>query len=142
VVRLRGVTGRAAGGTIATEGDLDFRGDASRLNFCVEVRGLGLRRLPASWGLPAQVDGKLTGRADLAVTVRDGKTELRGSGRGEVSDASLAGFRARGPIPLILKADGRRLNYSSPSPWIQTLLFAAPALGRAGRPAPGRRSWE
>jgi hypothetical protein len=134
VVRLQGVRGKTAGGTLLTDGNFDFRGVGSKLKFDVDVHGLSLRKLPAAWKLPSQIDGKLSGKADLQVSVRDGKVETRGDGKGVIDDPRLAGFRIQTPIPLRLQAMGPRLRFSSPSPLIQKLIQAAtPALSAAPR---------
>jgi hypothetical protein len=111
LVLLRRVRGRVAGGTLVTSGELDFRRPVSRLRFQVAVRRLGLSRLPARWSVPAQIDGLLTGKADLAVTVRNGETDTRGRGTGVVANATLVGFQTRLPIGLQLFVEGKRVRY-------------------------------
>jgi hypothetical protein len=130
-VSLRGVRGRSASGSIATEADLDFRTDPTRMRFDLDVRGLELGQLPAKWELPRQIEGKVTGKARLDVTVRDGRTETRGSGSGRIDDATLAGFRAGEPIPLDLFADGKTIRFR-PRSLLQSLMSVAPAAAPQG----------
>ena len=68
LVALRGVQGQAFDGTIRTDADLDFRQAVTRLHFSkVDVRGLNVRRLPESWDLPRQIEGRLNGSAWLDI---------------------------------------------------------------------------
>jgi translocation and assembly module TamB len=123
-VLLRNVTGATAGGTIATSGDLDFAVEPNRLKFNVDARGLALKDLPKKWDLPAQLDGKLTGKANLVVTLRDGNPETSGSGAGRIEDVKLVGLPAK-PIPLELSTDGKRIRLTPQSPLVHILLYAA-----------------
>src|SRR5262249_28837570 len=91
-VTLRGVRGATADGTVETEGERDFAQPATKLRFRVNVAGLTLRKRPARWGLPSQIEGKLTAKANLTLRVRDGKTDTRGStGQGSITQAKLLG---------------------------------------------------
>jgi translocation and assembly module TamB len=126
---LRGVKGRAAGGRIATDAELDFRGEASKMHFDVHVRNVVLSKLPKSWKVPDKFDGKLTGRADLRLTVRDGKVQTRGTGKGVIDDAQVLGFPAKEPIELRLHADGKRFRFSSPTSLSRAFFYTTtPAL--------------
>jgi hypothetical protein len=110
-VDLCGVKGKSALGTITTVGDLDFRGNPSRLGFDLDVHGLKLTELPPSWKLPRQIDGKVTGKAKLDVLVHEDRTETIGTGKGRVEDATLIGFPTREPIQLELHADRNGIRF-------------------------------
>jgi uncharacterized protein involved in outer membrane biogenesis len=121
-VLLRKVTGRAAGGDVAVDADMDFRGEPSRLAFDLDVRRLVLAELPRQWELPRQVEGKLTGQAHLVVTVGDGPAQTHGAGKGRIDDVKLVGYPARQPIELRLEADGKAFHFIPRSPLLNILL--------------------
>jgi hypothetical protein len=134
VVQLCNVKGSTAGGTIVTNANLDFRGDTSRLSFHdVRVHNVTMSKLPRAWGLPEEVDGKLTGAASLTLDVGNGKTRAYGSGKSEITEASLVGFPTFMPIKLNLRGNGEGLTLGSPMPLLQKLLAAT---GRAHPVAP------
>jgi hypothetical protein len=138
-VALRGVRGRAYGGTLRTDADLDFRGPVTRMRFKeVVARGLNLRDLPPRWELPAEITGRLSGTAALEVAFghelspavpaaaaalaasggegpflaaaaaapREGtfRVRTRGTGRGEITGATLFGEPVDGAVGLDLYA--------------------------------------
>jgi hypothetical protein len=123
VVHLTDVQGRAAEGTIRTNGVLNFRSQPAKLQFDLTAQRLDLRQLPHKWPLPPAVDGRLSGKADLLVTVVNGKAHTTGDGKGEITEARLLGLHARA-IPLKMHADGERFHFR----------VAGPAA--AGEPAP------
>jgi hypothetical protein len=106
VVTLRNVIGRTAGGTIATEAVLDFRGDDSRLVFSsIRMDKVELHRLPESWKLKEnQIRGRLSGEARLDVLVKPSGIDMTGSGQGVVSEASVRNLPIFTPIRLKLTA--------------------------------------
>ncbi len=131
VVQLRDVHGRAAGGEIWTNGDLNFRDTPSQLQFAVEARGLELARVPKSWSLPPQLKGRLTGQAHLQVTLVDGKPRTQGEGRGVIDEAWVAGVPAQ-PIHLVLHAAGEGFRFLPQEPAANRAPEAAlPALALA-----------
>src|SRR5262249_6259046 len=107
VVRLRGVKGRTAGGTIGREADLDFRGEVARLDFrTIWVDGVELQRLPDSWKLKQyRITGKLTGRANLDVSVKAEGAETSGKGEGVVKEGVFRSLPILLPVKLNLTAD-------------------------------------
>jgi hypothetical protein len=67
-VKLRDVAGQSFGGTVATDADLDFRSADSHLSMPrIAVKALQLAAMPASWRLPPEITGRLTGTAALDV---------------------------------------------------------------------------
>jgi hypothetical protein len=104
LVELRDVQGETAGGQIATTGDLDFRQPVHRLNFHVNVQHVDLHRLPALWHLPKQTPGRVSGQADLQLTVIDGRVHTSGKGEGKIEAGRLA-------IPLRLRAEDNHFRF-------------------------------
>jgi hypothetical protein len=94
-IQLREVKGRTAQGAIEGEGDLDFRGEGARLKFpVIRVEGLELEALPdvSPWNKIKElaVAGKLTGQANLDVTVKpNAEPEVTATGKGKVTDAMV-----------------------------------------------------
>jgi hypothetical protein len=115
VVRLEKVRGHTADGTIATDAVLDFRSTPNRLSFTVDADGLDLGQLPKKWKLPSQLEGHLSGHAELVVTIRDGQVQTTGEGQGTITDARVMGFKSR-PIRLRLYSDDGGLHFSKPQP--------------------------
>jgi translocation and assembly module TamB len=112
VVHLRKVHGQAAEGDIDLDGDLDFAHEPNKLNFAVRVRNLVVKELPRSWALPPQIEGRLTGQANLQIALVDGHPETSGTGEGVVNDARIAGQAAE-PIQLRLHAAGRGYRFAA-----------------------------
>ncbi len=115
VVRLRNVQGRAADGDIHLNGDLDFAHEPNKLNFAVRVQNLVVKDLPKTWELPPQIEGRLTGQANLQITLVDGHPQTSGTGEGVVNDARIAGQPAE-PIQLKLQAAGSGYRFASTRP--------------------------
>ena len=104
VVRLSDVKGRTANGTIATEAVLDFSSPSADLKFPVlSVDKVELQKLPDSWGLKKfNIQGKLTGKAELFVLVKPTGVSTKGSGKGTVNVDNLP---LLAPVPIKLIAD-------------------------------------
>lgn len=115
VVQLRNVCGQTAGGAIQTSGVLNFRDTPEHLHFAVQARGLELARLPPKWSLPSQIRGRLTGQANLQVTLVEGKAQTQGEGQGVINEVRIAGLPAR-PIRLGLRATGSGFRFLPPPP--------------------------
>jgi translocation and assembly module TamB len=161
VVELDNVHGKTAGGSIGVSGKLNFHDEPARLAFKVGVEDVRLHDLPRSWKIPSEINGKLTGSADLIVTLKNGKIQTAGSGEGVVREAKWGGFTLSKPVRLSLRSEnGRfrfhrskqenkvalapreqidaqtRANYPLPVPPIavgQAFQPDAPADGRAGK---------
>jgi uncharacterized protein involved in outer membrane biogenesis len=78
LVQLRGIRGKAFGGDVEIEGDLDFQGEVWKLTLS-KIKGtdLNVGDLPEDWGIPAFARttipmGKFSGSASLEVTIRPG----------------------------------------------------------------------
>jgi hypothetical protein len=114
VVQLRDVLGQAFDGTIGVGADLDFRQVPARLEFSrVEVQGLAMHRLPQSWDLPRQIEGRLRGSAKLEVLVGNGSRKTRGQGQGLIDEARIGGQPTAEPIRLELQATDGGFGFSS-----------------------------
>ncbi len=112
VVTLTGVTGRTAEGEIRTDAVLDFRPADAKLDFNIDVQNVILHALPRTWRIPAAVDGKLTGHADLHVTVVKGHAVTRGQGAGQIADPRIGFLRPKKPLRLVLRADEKGFHFS------------------------------
>lgn len=112
-VELRGVQGRASEGALGVDGDLDFRGETSRLQFGIRADGLQISKLPEAWRMPSflRFDGRLTGRANLVLLIGGGKVRPEGKGEGEITDARLFGVPVPKPIPIELRAEGEGFRW-------------------------------
>jgi hypothetical protein len=114
IVTLEDVRGKTAGGAITTSGKLNFRDEPTRLIFKAGVEDVVLSDLPRSWKL-GKLKGKLTGKADVVVTIGRGKVETAGSGVGVIRDAILPIFGpVKEPIQLAMRSDGRRFDFHLP----------------------------
>lgn len=148
VVKLNGLHGRAAGGELAVNGRLDFRGDASDMRFDVAATRFALDKLPASWRMPIK-SGALSGRADLKVTVKDGQVHTAGEGKG-----TIEGFLSGPPLQVKMLAEGGGYRFDisntpgARGPNLMPGLLAAALVGLqppvvapappANPPAPGK----
>jgi hypothetical protein len=122
-VKLDKVSGITSGGRIATSGELDFKKEPSRMVFDVDVKGLDLKKLPAKWELPRQIEGKLSGKANVIVTLHEtGKPDLRGKGEAQIDEAKIAGFATARPIKLSLQGDGKRFKFFQPASLLSSFL--------------------
>jgi uncharacterized protein YhdP len=93
-----------ATGNVTASGEFVFDAETYVLTLKVKADGVDVQKLPAAWGLPKGLEGKLKGTADLKVLIPDdGKMDTRGSGEAEVEDAKFLGQKAE--IKLQLKGD-------------------------------------
>lgn len=124
LVTLRDMRGRAAEGEVLLSGDLDFRGEVDKLHFNVSVKHAKMEELSEHWTVPEtvrKITGKLTGHADLTVTVGD-TVRTDGQGEGKIENASIEGLPTDGPITL-------KLRYKNGAPEFTTeMSTSAPAL--------------
>lgn len=125
VVQVAGVQARTANGEIQTNAILDFQSDPSTLTIRAKAKGLDLHALPATWSLPRQLGGELNGWADVRISIKDGKAQISGQGRGTIDHAQVAGVPAD-PIELRLRSDGQRLRFETPAPAAQARPLFAP----------------
>ncbi|HTU18144.1 MAG TPA: AsmA-like C-terminal region-containing protein [Gemmataceae bacterium] len=119
IIQLDNVHGKTAGGSITTSGKLNFRDEPTRLAFKVGVQDVHLHELPRSWEVPPSVDGKLTGSADLVLTLKNGKVETAGSGEGIIRDAKWSGIPIDKPVRLALRSEDGRFRFHKPEPMTQ-----------------------
>lgn len=107
VVKLIDVRGHAADGAIQVDSRMDFGGENSVLTFHSRLSQMDVQKLPANWKLPPQIEGRLNGEVDLALTLPDsGGTKIEASGRATITDARLKG-RPVPPIELKVGGDAR-----------------------------------
>ncbi len=104
-----------AGGRAAVDGAFDYDKDVYVLTLKATAAGVDIRRLPAEWGLPKEIEGKLKGNADLEIHISDGgNLDTRGSGTGDVEGAKFAGLDAE--IKLRLRGDNGRYYFDTMTP--------------------------
>ncbi len=114
-VHLRDVKGKAYGGDVALNANLDFSGAASQLDFeKLKAHGLDVHRLPASWGLPAEIDGRLNAEGSVQLTLENGNIHTTGDAHAEIRDAHIAGQPVDGPIQIELSPEGSPLQLGAP----------------------------
>lgn len=116
IVELENVHGKTAGGSIAVNGKLNFHDEPTVLNLKAGVQDVVLHDLPRSWKLPSEINGKLTGSADLVVTIKKGKAQTAGSGEGVVQNARWGGFALKKPVRLALRSENGRFRFHRPKP--------------------------
>jgi translocation and assembly module TamB len=142
VVHLAKVRGKVADGTLGTDAELDFRPTPNRLTFKINAENLDLVKLPKAWKIPPQLEGQLSGHADLVVTIRDGHAHTNGDGEGVIDQARVWGLPSH-PIRLRLFSEGTGFRFGTPkSPegrlprWAAAtvVLLAAPPGGGATDP--------
>lgn len=103
-VTFKNGRGSIADGAVTLDGAYAFDQPTGVLTMKVTAKGVDLQKLPAEWGVPKQITGKLRGNADLEIHLPPGKpVDTRGSGRGDVEGAQLAGIPAQ--IQLRLHAE-------------------------------------
>lgn len=91
-VRLTGLTATTAEGRITADGEFHFGAVVPELSLKAVAKGLSVKKLPASWGLPPNLEGKLNGSADLTVILAPDGLKTRGSGRGRMLNARWGGI--------------------------------------------------
>ena len=106
VLTLENVRGKSAGGDLKLKSTMDFRTATTIMNFSIEAALLALNHLPRTWSIPA-LQGEVSGKADLQVTVRDGRSTTRGQGEGSVKM-----FPLLPPIKLRLSADDKGIHFN------------------------------
>jgi hypothetical protein len=143
VVRLVNVESKTADGTLHTDATLDFQPTPSRMDFQVRASHLDVKKLPASWKLPEQLRGYLTGEANLHLTLLPKGVQTSGDGEGQITDAWYGELRVSKPITLKLRSTGKGFLFANPSPPPQSrsgagsrslALMTTIALVQAARP--------
>ena len=113
-VKLVGAKAELAGGTVAVDGDADFGPEPTVLNLKASAADLDLKKLPAEWKLPKDVEGKLKGTADLVLRVfSDGRIEPSGGGSGIITEVKIVGFPGD-DIPIHLRKAGSQYEFQQP----------------------------
>jgi hypothetical protein len=103
--------GQTADGQIQTTATLNFRRPVCEHHFAIEARKLDIHQLPAKWRIPSTLRGRLSGHADLSVTVGASKPVTNGNGEGIVEQARLALVQFSKPIRIRLTADARGFHF-------------------------------
>lgn len=104
-----------ADGRMTVDGTYRFDQPTAVIALKLTAKGVDVRRLPAEWGLPKEIAGKLKGAAALELRIpKGGKLETHGSGSGELEDATFAGLPAE--IKLNLRGGGGRYRFDTTSP--------------------------
>jgi translocation and assembly module TamB len=116
VVSLQDVAARFADGSISLpSANLDFSKAAWALEFHqVAVDKVVLHSLPKSWVESIRgrfdVDGDLTGQAEVSVGIDGDRVHINGTGAGLITNVTLLGQPQRKPIELELEKSGNRLR--------------------------------
>lgn len=111
-VTVKDAVMQLAEGVVSLNGNCEFKKPDRVIATNVRSKRVDIRRLPESWGLPKEMEGKLTGTANLKLHIgADGKMDPRGSGRGELEDAKFAGLNAK--IELKLSGRGGRFRFDA-----------------------------
>ena len=102
VVRLRGAECVLAGGRLGVEGEFDLRaaGSDADIRLALDATDVDVRRLPAAWNVPARLEGRVTGRADVRVTRAGDRTRVAGTGRGQLRGVPIGGRPATVALAL------------------------------------------
>ena len=109
LVTLTDVSGQVANGKLFTNATLDFRHPVFEHHFAIMAQKLDLHLLPMKWKIPRSLGGRLSGTANLAVKIGDGKPQTSGDGTGVIDQPRLAMVPLKGPpirIHLLADADG------------------------------------
>ncbi len=141
VVHLQQVVGNVAEGTMSASGKLDFSGDVSKLQFNVGVEGMVLHQLPQQWGVreKTDIDGKLSGIAQLVVLIDAKGVQTRGKGEGIINDARWGKINFK-PIHLELYATGKGFGFRQKSQVSRGALPSLAALALVGLAAPAEQA--
>jgi translocation and assembly module TamB len=114
-IELANCVGHLADGNVRLGGKLDFDATPSVLKFQVGIQQADIKKLPAEWGLPRQLEGRLRGEAELVITVpEEGPIVPRGGGSAVVEEARFAGFPAE--VMVRLQGDGQRYRFDTTEP--------------------------
>jgi hypothetical protein len=110
VVTLKNVRGKAAGGTLAADGVLNFDKTPSELELKVVAGNLDVKQTPKTWKIDHYVDeGRLDGQADITLVLAEGRIQPRGEGRAKIVGKSFGG---KAEVDVRLTGDGERLRFT------------------------------
>ena len=101
-----------ADGRVAVSGVYTFDQPTAVIAMKLDANGVDVQRLPATWGLPKDITGKLRGDADLELLISpEGKLDTRGTGQGVIEGAKFAGLDAE--IKLKLSPQNGRFRFNT-----------------------------
>ncbi len=117
VVGLDDVRGRLAGGRTAMTGTLDFSKQPFRYQLAMDVEGLDLAALPASWQLDKTgIKGRVSGTAAMRMVRTPHGLDLTGStGSGRIDEAVVEGIPLQ-QLRVTLRGEGLRPFDDSSAP--------------------------
>jgi hypothetical protein len=102
-IALRKMQGQFASGTLTADLDLEFPKVGLRINILqLGLDNVDLRALPGRWSIPPQLQGRVHASAKLQMTIADGKMQTRGTGQGEIRQATIGGQSTNQPILLTI----------------------------------------
>jgi hypothetical protein len=110
IVFLNDLEGKTSDGDIRASGELHCKQEPKEMQFTIDVNHVDIRRLPSTWHLPPQVFGRLTGHADLHVTVKHGISQTQGAGQGTLREARVFRLPTK-PFDIVLKADQKGFQF-------------------------------
>jgi hypothetical protein len=136
-------------GDVYTNGTLDFTNPTvSRLEFHLTVQRVDIHHLPPKWPQPPKIveAGKLSGHADLVLTIDNHKLNTSGQGEGEITEARIFKKELTKPITIRMKTTGSGFEFywGNPSAFLDgnpqalAALVGVAMLGELPAPEPER----
>ena len=108
VVMLTDVRGKAADGDVRLDSRMDFSGRDSVMRFVADLMNMDVRKLPKLWRLPAELEGRLSGKLEFTITLLEPEgTRIEANGKATIADARLRGRKVP-PIELDVTTGPRR----------------------------------
>ncbi|MHB1424419.1 MAG: hypothetical protein ACYC3I_14705 [Gemmataceae bacterium] len=135
IIEVENAQGKTAGGSILASGKLNFHDEPTRLVLKAGVQDVVLHDLPPSWKVPQNINGKLTGSANVILTLKQGKVETAGSGDGVIRDASWSGIPME-PVRLTMHPEGGRFRFHQQEPASRSEKKEGDTQTRANYPNP------
>ncbi len=105
-ITLQQMTAETAEGMLTLAGELDFRAEPAQLSFDLAVANVRLSRLPASWNIPPEVEGQLTGQGKVSLSLEESGLEPRLTGSAKLEQLRIADFALNESVQIRLRDDG------------------------------------
>jgi translocation and assembly module TamB len=137
VVRLEKLSGQALGGTVSSDGTLDFSRSPLRFDIALDLQQIDVSQTPSSWQLQEiAATGRLTGKARLVVVMNPNGADLTGSsGEAVLEGGTVQGIPVKS-LRLTMRADGNDLQYDTSQPSADARGLGVVSLVALQAPAP------